>query len=641
MTKKNMKKTGALILLFGLFLISLSLIEAYSLPNYNGTGYGNPGNIFTINTTIVNLDSANPDKVVFTLNVSQPNGYIYKKAYYFNYLINDWVAFNLDEQVIAGTNWINSSKFNGTKQVMINATNNLRNGTNYIVTYSCEKVSGTWGNWKCGCEDASDRVCGRWMLQVFNVTGVTTTVEQQPSVCVSDADCNYASTGKKCVRGECQFVSKCNATMPCSSGYECYNEACRLIRGEGTIANPFRIYTCLDLQYMNNNLTANYVLANDIDCSATRTWNNGAGFRPIGSYNSRFAGSFDGNNYTISNLLISNQASTSGTGLFGTLSNVGIISNLGVINAVISSGGTYVGTLVGLLYGGKVVNCYSSGNVSGSTSVGGLIGAILSGGIVMNSYSSSKVSGYQMYSGGLVGASSGNISNCYSSGNVTGGYAVGGLVGRITDSSYVISNSYATGSVLGNSDSVGGLVGLFNATVINSYSIGSVSGNVLAGGLTGVNTVYKGIAVNSYWNNQTSGLSVSGVGIGKTTAQMKQQSIYRGWDFVNTWAIDSPTEEVICSDKRSGDICFLDDYSLRLSMDYDPLNGESLFSITELNSGNVICADKHSSEWCYFGDYDLRVIMTYDYDTGFVSGRLSKIGPAKNDGYPYLKGFNL
>ena len=36
------------------------------------------------------------------------------------------------------------------------------------------------------------------------------------------------------------------------------------------------------LQGMNNNLSGNYVLGNDIDASDTVNWNDGKGFEPIG-----------------------------------------------------------------------------------------------------------------------------------------------------------------------------------------------------------------------------------------------------------------------------------------------------------------------------------------------------------------------
>lgn len=58
-----------------------------------------------------------------------------------------------------------------------------------------------------------------------------------------------------------------------------------------------------DLQKIGNDpsypLGGDYELGNDIDASATNTWNAGAGFDPIGTYASPFTGTFDGKSYSI------------------------------------------------------------------------------------------------------------------------------------------------------------------------------------------------------------------------------------------------------------------------------------------------------------------------------------------------------
>jgi len=124
-----------------------------------------------------------------------------------------------------------------------------------------------------------------------------------------------------------------------------------------------------------------------------------------------------------------------------------------------------------------------------------------------------------------------------SNGGVTGGSSVGGLVGE--NNGGTISNSYVIGSVAGSSV-VGGLVGsngsLYSSTISNSYSTGSVSGSGMVGGLVGSN---GGTISNSYYDKETSGQTDTGKGVGKTTAEMKTQSTYSGWDFGNTWLIAS------------------------------------------------------------------------------------------------------
>ena len=77
--------------------------------------------------------------------------------------------------------------------------------------------------------------------------------------------------------------------------------------------------------------------------------------------------------------------------------------------------------------------------------VGGLVGAAWSGTTISNAYATGSVSGSSNV-GGLVGACHNcTISNAYASVNVSGGSIVGGLVGSHDGT---ISQAYATGSVM-------------------------------------------------------------------------------------------------------------------------------------------------------------------------------------------------
>jgi WD40 repeat protein len=290
-----------------------------------------------------------------------------------------------------------------------------------------------------------------------------------------------------------------------------------------TWAHPdvIEIRTVGELQAMRDNLSANYVLVNDIDASATRNWNGGAGFIPIG----RFTGSFDGWGYKIYNLYI-NRPATNYVGLFGVVESGGVVENVGLENENVI-GKSYVGGLVGASVV-TVSNCYSTGTVSGGGSyVGGLVG--WNDRTVSNCYSTGTVSGGGSYVGGLVGInyegwvktcySTGTVSGsysrntaggvwlprwvktCYSTGTVSGSYSVGGLVGGNDHEGYVI-NSYSTGSVSGG-DEMGGLVGYNDGYVINSYSTGSVSGGNEVGGLVGY--VFGGSVSGCYSTGAVSG----------------------------------------------------------------------------------------------------------------------------------------
>lgn len=246
---------------------------------------------------------------------------------------------------------------------------------------------------------------------------------------------------------------------------------------------------------------------------------------PIGKeYEYAFAGTFDGNNKTITGIQIGSSSAPNKTdqyvGLFGHVS-LGEVKNLGVVNVSIYSAysgtqGAKIGSIVGY-NAGKITNSYSeSGYVVGALDArcGGLIGSNAyyssdelygnSNGEILNSYSSVSVSGGNC-TGGLVGDNSAsNILNSYSTGNVTGGTDpyesyTGGLVGYVNSGS--IANSYATGNVTGGTD-VGGLVGLVDESlgseIINSYSTGDVTGGIYTGGLVG--SLLEGKITKGYYN---------------------------------------------------------------------------------------------------------------------------------------------
>jgi len=310
--------------------------------------------------------------------------------------------------------------------------------------------------------------------------------------------------------------------------------------GIASAATPIR--NCAELQDMKNDLSGDYYLANDIDCSCTETWNGGAGFEPIGSgYHTAFEGTFDGRGHKITNLYINRPAGN--LGLFGYTGTSSDIKNVGLENVNINGSGWSVGALVGKHYGGSISNCYSTGIVSNSNycghAVGGLVGS--NDGTISNSYSTCSVTG-SWYVGGLVGSNRyGTVRNSYSTGSVSGSAYVGGLVGENYgdyQKSARIENSYSTGSVSSSHPDgvVGGLVGGSGGIVSNSYSTGSVSGAENVGGLVGYK--YYGSCTHSYWNTETSGQSTSACGKGKTTAEMKQQATFVGWDFDNIWTIE-------------------------------------------------------------------------------------------------------
>ncbi|MBN2129785.1 MAG: hypothetical protein JW741_09825 [Sedimentisphaerales bacterium] len=203
-----------------------------------------------------------------------------------------------------------------------------------------------------------------------------------------------------------------------------------------------------------------------------------------------FTGFFDGAGHTISHLTI---AGGDFLGLFGQV--VGywrpplgtVVKNLAVADVRISGTGDYVGGLVGHNYGGTVTQCYSSGLVSGSSYVGGLVGmeSIPSRGgarTIMDCYSTAAVSATTAYAGGVVGYNDGRIIRC--------------------------------------------------------YSAGPVSAPVGAGGLAGGDEYY-GSVTDCFWDIETSGQTTRFGGMGKTTQEMYAASTFVPWGAcVSVWTID-------------------------------------------------------------------------------------------------------
>jgi The GLUG motif len=285
------------------------------------------------------------------------------------------------------------------------------------------------------------------------------------------------------------------------------------------------IRTWYDLDAVRHNLGGHHILMNDLNSTtdgyeelASPSANEGQGWQPIigsGGNHPPFTGTFDGQGYEIRDLFI-NLPGKGYVGLFSILSEGGVVQNIGVVDANVTST-AYIGSLVGVNLG-TVNNSYSTGSVTGNFSVGGLVGS--NGDTVSNSYSTCNVNS-DYGAGGLTGGNVGTVSNSYSTGSVTSQEGVGGLVAA---NNGTVSNCYSTGSVTGNS-SVGGLVAANNGTVSNCYSTGNVTGNTYVGGLVGGNT---GTVSNSFWDTETSGQSTSAGGIGKTTAQMKDITTFSG-----------------------------------------------------------------------------------------------------------------
>jgi hypothetical protein len=260
------------------------------------------------------------------------------------------------------------------------------------------------------------------------------------------------------------------------------------LRGEGTAEAPYQLSTAAQLIRLGRSgilLDKHFVLNANINLNPNLT--NGQVFiqAPVPA----FKGVFDGSNHFISNLTIEG---TSLLGLFGYVSSGAQVKNLGVVDVDITGSDNYIGGLTGL-NAGRILDCYSTGVVSGGSNIGGLIGENV-----------------------------GDVTGCYSDGEVKGSSDTGGLVGNngsydAQDTAHV-TRCYST-SALRNSG--GGLVGYNAGTVSGCYSAGAVRASSLTGGAGGLVAEGAGTVVHSVWDVETSGLSGSVGGVGLTTGEMR------------------------------------------------------------------------------------------------------------------------
>ena len=211
----------------------------------------------------------------------------------------------------------------------------------------------------------------------------------------------------------------------------------------------------------------------------------GKGWTPIGTdYDNSYTGTFDGGGHTITGLTVTTNDEYAG--LFGYLGNFG--NAAGTVKNVVMDGIQitcnhrlgYAGGVAGFSWG-TIENCSVSGSISGTVSVGGVVGA----------------------------QRDCSITGCSSSATVKGTLNVGGVAGQ-TSFGATLTACYATGNVIIEIDrtqniSGGGLVGFNDGISLlacyatgNVTSTGSSTGYVHIGGFLGDN--YTTVTA-CYWKN--------------------------------------------------------------------------------------------------------------------------------------------
>ena len=287
--------------------------------------------------------------------------------------------------------------------------------------------------------------------------------------------------------------------------------------GSGTESDPYQIANGAELAYLASSVNSgetytgkNFVLTANIDL-------NGLPWTPIGNSFSDallegsnyriFAGNFDGNGYTISNVSIGSETAPLEADVFGLFgATAGKISNLNLDTvsihgiAKIASIGAVIGFAGGLVgySGGYIENCHVTGltmdmsapsNVyAAAYCVGGLVGVLDETQLINECSVSGSITekAGKGSIGGLIGELGKAAKITYSRSDVTvnvkadsrGGANVGGFIGKgngKTDAERIIRNCYATGNVTGGAYTGGFAGGLWGLNIKNCYASGNVS----------------------------------------------------------------------------------------------------------------------------------------------------------------------
>lgn len=255
---------------------------------------------------------------------------------------------------------------------------------------------------------------------------------------------------------------------------------------------------------------------------------------PIGRKGHGFAGTFDGNGKSITNLnLTSNKDET---GFFGLLTNGGKVKSLSVSGSVTATGDvSQTGGIAGAMgeVGSKssITDCTFSGTVTGNIQVGGIIGCVGQHNQVERCANHAAVSGKEDV-GGVAGANSyGVMRYCFNTGAVGSDAAkqVGGIVGTQQNYAEMVA-CYNTGAVTG-ADYVGGVAGKVYVAAMPSgcYNVGEVSTAPRCGGAVGSfgGDDYIMVKNGSFFKEINNPAFKANGAASRTEAQMKASSFVR------------------------------------------------------------------------------------------------------------------
>ena len=310
--------------------------------------------------------------------------------------------------------------------------------------------------------------------------------------------------------------------------------------GTGTQSDPYLVSTPQDVVNILYRPTAHYRQVANISMK-------NVAFTPIGTEQTPFSGSYDGNGYSISDLTLTATDERMYLALFGCSS--GTVSNVKIKNFYISNTSTFGSVYAAALVAynkGTIKDCHVNATVTatayaeGKSAFAGGLSAVspsnsftncsfsgevrskvydidskaYSGGICASGYGAENCQNYgtiraegaascDVFSGGIIGHSTGSIYRCYNKGYIEGtnsrSTVAGGITGRNNGIVYYSTNEgeiFASTAYTDFNDTVyayaGGISGSNYSTVRYGYNKGlihssSVSSHAYAGGVVGYN----------------------------------------------------------------------------------------------------------------------------------------------------------
>ena len=243
--------------------------------------------------------------------------------------------------------------------------------------------------------------------------------------------------------------------------------------GDGTQGNPFGIATADQLnairgKYLDTPGNGYYFRQiADIDMSVTDYATN---WTPIGTETTPFCGSYDGQNFKISNLVIE-ASDRNDNGLFG-VTYAATLSNISLEEASVT-GFEHSAILVGHVQFGEIDHCSTTGKLIVSYRSGGLCGQASTATIMNSSASVTIDSDRRGHKGGFVGCTEWSTITYSQAKSIiskepSGHNGTGGFVGQSQYNSY-IANCHADTFIYLNGNEIGGFIGgNYGGTIVES-----------------------------------------------------------------------------------------------------------------------------------------------------------------------------